>query len=51
MLVTTHNCISEGDDNNDGDNVKSDEPFSTSPEYKEMDINTIINGNVCSYIA
>ncbi|XP_065919310.1 glutamate--cysteine ligase catalytic subunit-like [Dysidea avara] len=37
--------IPEGDDNNDGDNVKSDGPFSTSPEYKEMDINTIINGN------
>ena len=50
MFVTPQRCVPEGTDNDTG-NDKSDRPSAAaSPDYKEIDINTIMNGNVCSYI-
>ena len=50
VFVTPQRCVPEGTDNDTG-NDKSDRPSAAaSPDYKEMDINTIMNGNVCSYI-
>ena len=40
VSIAGHNCISENNDN-------SNPPSFTSAEYAEMDINSIMNGNVC----
>jgi len=46
MFVTAYHCVPEGTDNDTG-NGKSDRPSSAaSPDYIDMDINTIMNGNV-----